>query len=157
MLGIELLDALPFFPCLFILLSSSLSPPFSPPPLLPLPSPLPSPLLSPLPPLTSLLSPPHFSNHLFLNHPEYGVGELTKERQKLVKNAYLIKIADRLGLSRYLIKDARVEFGGDSMCRLLSNCVEAIIGAVFLDRGLEEADKLFARMSFPREVSWGLC
>ena len=83
------------------------------------------------------------------------MGQLTKERQQLVKNAYLVQIANRLELDHYLIKRVTVEFGGDSISRVLSNCVEAIIGAVFLDGGLEEADKVFARMAFPGEVSCG--
>lgn len=80
------------------------------------------------------------------------MGRLTKERQQLVKNKHLIQLARRLELNQFLIRKMNVDFSEDSTCRVLSNCMEAIVGAVFLDGGLEEVDRLFARLAFAEEV-----
>lgn len=103
-----------------------------------------------------LRTPFHCSKHLFLNHPEYSVGKLTQERQLLVKNKHLIALAGRLNLSDYLLKNLKIVFNEGSAMHIHSNCLEAILGAIFLDRGLDEADNVFARLAFPEEVSWSL-
>lgn len=90
-----------------------------------------------------------FSDHLFLCHPTSDVGELTERRKNLVMNKHLILLAKKLELGGFVIKKMCVAFGDESSCRILSNCLEAIIGAVFLDGGMQEADELFARLAFP--------
>lgn len=77
---------------------------------------------------------------------------MTKERQLLIKNKHLIQLAERLKLRDYLLRNLNVVFTESSITHTLSNCLEAIIGAIFLDGGLEEADKMFARVAFPEEV-----
>ncbi len=81
------------------------------------------------------------------------MGKLTKERQLLVKNNHLIKLADRLSLEEFVLRNLKADFTGGSASHILSNCVESLIGAVFLDGGLDEADQMHARLAFP-EKAW---
>ena len=93
------------------------------------------------------------SKHLFLNHPDYSVGRLTQERQQLVKNKHLITVAERLGLAHFMLRHPKALFSGGSIPHTLSNCLEAVLGAVFLDGGLGEADALFARLAHAEKVA----
>ena len=52
----------------------------------------------------------------------------------------------------FILKNLKVVFTEEGSLHILGNCVEALLGAVFLDGGLDEADKLFARLVFPEEV-----
>ena len=80
------------------------------------------------------------------------MGELTQQRQLLVKNNHLIKLAKHLSLADFVLRNLKVEFTSGSIDHILSNCVEGVIGAVYFDGGLEEADKMFARLAFPEKA-----
>ncbi len=75
----------------------------------------------------------HFAN------PE---GELTNYRSALVKTESLSDVAAKLGVSDYL-KLSRGESKGNDRSRALisANCIEAIIGAIYLDQGYDAASK----------------
>jgi ribonuclease-3 len=75
----------------------------------------------------------HYSN------PE---GELTNFRSALVKTESLSAVAEKLGVSAYL-KLSRGEAKGNARSRSLisANCIEAIIGAIYLDQGYAAADR----------------
>ena len=75
----------------------------------------------------------HFAN------PE---GELTNYRSALVKTESLSDVAAKLGVSGYL-KLSRGESKGNERSRALisANCIEAIIGAIYLDQGYNAASK----------------
>lgn len=75
---------------------------------------------------------------MYLLHPEWREGELTRVRAQLVSRQHMAEVALSLDLGRHL----RLSRGEDrSGLRLkatvLSNSMEAVIGAVFLDGGLE--------------------
>ena len=81
------------------------------------------------------------------------MGQLTQERQVVIKNKNLSKLADKLVLSDFLLKNSKTEFAEKSASHIYGNCVEAILGAVFLDGGLEEAGEMFAKLAFFKEVN----
>ena len=66
-----------------------------------------------------------------------------------MKNRHLSKLAEALKLTSFLLISRKVDFSRLSIEHTCANCVEAILGAVFLDGGLEETDRLFARLAFP--------
>lgn len=77
---------------------------------------------------------------LFTTHPEWSEGELTRVRAQLVSRQHMAEVAALIRLGDYL----RLSRGEDrSGLRLkstvLSNTMEAVIGALFLDGGLEPA------------------
>ena len=89
-------------------------------------------------------------------YPNYNVGQLNKERQALVKNKTLGILASRLDLTSIMLTNKKVEFSEENFLHAGANCFEAILGAVFIDKGLGAADHLFAKLVFPEEVglSW---
>ena len=73
--------------------------------------------------------------------PEMPEGDLTKLRSALVRNDQLAAFARRLGLSQGL-RLGRGEFitGGSHRDALLGSTFEAVIGAIYLDAGLEAVE-----------------
>lgn len=67
-------------------------------------------------------------------------GDLTNWRSALVKTESLSAVAEKLELGQYL-KLSRGEAKGNDRSRALisANCVEALIGAIYLDQGYEAA------------------
>ena len=83
---------------------------------------------------------------LFLLHPEWQEGELTRVRAQLVSRQHLAEVAEAINLGSHL-RLSRGEDKGGSLRRkstVLSNTMEAVLGALFLDGGLEPVSA-FAR------------
>jgi ribonuclease III len=77
---------------------------------------------------------------LYLRYPELREGELTRLRAALVSRQHLGQVALKLDLGAYLLLGKGEErSGGREKAALLANCVEAVIGAVYLDGGLGAA------------------
>jgi ribonuclease-3 len=75
---------------------------------------------------------------LFAAHPEWSEGELTRVRAQLVSRQHMAAVAGGIGLGNYLRLSRGEERGGlRQKATVLSNAMEAVIGAVFLDGGLE--------------------
>jgi ribonuclease-3 len=79
------------------------------------------------------------TDHLYLNFPN-PEGDLTNWRSALVKTESLSEVAEKLELDQYL-KLSRGEAKGNARSRALihANCVEATIGALYLDQGYDAA------------------
>lgn len=85
--------------------------------------------------------------HLLIERfPDDGEGALTHRLGELVKKDALVRIAAEIGLGRWLQVAAR-EFGqaGSPKPAMLADCCEALIGALYLDGGLEPARAFVAR------------
>jgi ribonuclease-3 len=79
------------------------------------------------------------ADYLIKKYPEFKEGDLTSLRAALVNSDALLKVAQELRLEKYLLVsrgEAKDLQKGHSY--LLANAVEAIIGALYLDRGIEE-------------------
>ena len=75
---------------------------------------------------------------LFLLHPEWQEGELTRVRAKLVSGQHMAKVAAAFSLGDHLrLSRGEDRSGLRRKSTVLSNTMEAVIGAVFLDGGLE--------------------
>lgn len=67
-------------------------------------------------------------------------GELTNMRSALVQGDHLAEVAKELGLGEYLYMSRGEEAsGGRDKQSTLANAVEALIGAIYLDKGLDVA------------------
>lgn len=78
------------------------------------------------------------SNEIYTNFPDKEEGYLTALRAKLVNTISLAKVARKLELGEKLfLSKGEEKEGGRNNTSLLANTVEALIGAIFLDRGLE--------------------
>lgn len=80
------------------------------------------------------------SIYLYKNYPKLKEGEMTKVRATVVCEKSLYKVAKKHNFSDflYLGKSERLS-GGESRPAILADSVEAIIAAIYLDGGLEEA------------------
>ena len=83
------------------------------------------------------------SRHIFDAHPEMREGALTRLRSSLVCESALSAAARRLGLNEHiLLSRGEEQCGGRDKDSILSDAFEAVLAAVYLDGGLEEAQRL---------------
>lgn len=83
------------------------------------------------------------TEHLFKDFPNYPEGKLTVLRAALVNYQMMAKIAAGFDLQKYMLM-SRGERIDSSKAKevILANALESLIGAIYLDRGYDEA-KLF--------------
>ncbi len=82
---------------------------------------------------------------LFLGHPEWQEGELTRVRAQLVSRQHMARVAKEISLGNHLRLSRGEDRGGlRRKSTVLSNTMEAVIGALFMDGGLEPV-RTFAR------------
>src|SRR4051794_3074833 len=75
---------------------------------------------------------------MFLLHPEWREGELTRVRAQLVSRQHMAEVATELDLGRHLrLSKGEDRSGLRRKNTVLSNTMEAVIGALFLDGGLD--------------------
>ena len=80
------------------------------------------------------------ADSLYRRYPELREGELTRLRAALVSRQHLGQVGLKLDLGAYLLLGKGEErSGGRKKGALLANCMEAVIGAVYLDGGLGAA------------------
>ncbi len=92
------------------------------------------------------------SRELFDNYPSYYEGDLTKLRAAVVRRTTLAKVAKRIGIGQYIRLGKGEELGGGRKRNsLLADAVEAVIGAIFLDAGLDAA-RAFIVKHFGEEI-----
>ncbi|MCM0648704.1 ribonuclease III [Clostridium swellfunianum] len=82
------------------------------------------------------------SEHLYKNYTDKTEGELTRTRALIVCENSLYEIAQKLNVGKYMYMSKGEELtGGRDRVSILADCVEAIIAAIYMDCGLEEAKK----------------
>lgn len=80
------------------------------------------------------------SQYLYVTFPDFPEGTLTNIRSSLVKTRSLSDIAIQLHLGQLLfLSHGEEESGGRTNPSLLADTFEALLGAIFLDRGIEIA------------------
>ncbi len=80
------------------------------------------------------------TEELFQRFPHFREGELSKLRAHLVSEKHLISVAQRLELGSYLrLGRGEEKSGGRQKTALLVDALEAVLGAVYLDGGMEDA------------------
>jgi ribonuclease-3 len=72
------------------------------------------------------------AEYLYARFPEEDEGFMTQVRSKIVKRKQLNKIAYNLNISPFLISNTNAQ---QSQVNLLGNAFEALIGAIYLDKG----------------------
>ena len=81
------------------------------------------------------------AHYLFKRYPHEDEGFLTEMRSKMVSRATLNKVAQKMGLHEMLHIDVRA--GGFKSVD--GNALEALMGAVFLDKGYRFAEKIIQK------------
>lgn len=78
--------------------------------------------------------------HLYGGFPIDREGELTKKKSLLVSKGVLAHRAEQMGLGSFiLLSESERESGGRERASILADAFEAVVGAIYLDRGLDGA------------------
>ncbi len=90
------------------------------------------------------------TEHLYLTHPDMSEGQLAKLRAAVVNSRALAAVARGLDLGS-LVKLGRGEeaTGGRDKSSILADTTEAVIGAVFVQHGVEAARRFVHRLFDP--------
>lgn len=86
------------------------------------------------------------TEYLYAAFPKSEEGELTSLRSALVKGKHLSQVAKELELGKFIfLSRGEEKSGGREKSYILANTLEALIGAVYLDRGFAVAHKFISR------------
>lgn len=90
------------------------------------------------------------STKLYHDFPKLTEGELSRARAHLVKEPTLAEIAQGLALGEYLfLGEGELKSGGFRRPSILADALEAVVGAVYLDGGFFEAQKILDMLYAP--------
>ena len=90
------------------------------------------------------------SSYLYNSRPKDPEGDLTNLRSYIVKTKSLSEASEKLHLGKYLKLSKGEEIsGGRANTQLLANTFEALLGAIYLDLGLETATKVVYQTLLP--------
>ncbi len=93
------------------------------------------------------------NHHLYDRYPEKTEGELTKMKSVLVSKQVLAHLANQIDLGSYvLVSDNAQRAGVSTMQSVLSDTMEAVFGAVFIDGGFEAARRCILKV-LPDDLS----
>ncbi len=92
------------------------------------------------------------ADFLFRAHPSLTEGQLSKLKGFFVSSANLVKYAERMHLGDYLqLGRGEEKTGGRTKQALLVDAFEAILGAIYLDGGIDEARRVMLPF-FERQI-----
>lgn len=87
------------------------------------------------------------SEYLFKKYEGIAEGELTRKRALIVCEASLYEISKKWDLGNYLRMSKGEELtGGRTRVSILSDCVEAVIAAIYLEKGFEFVKKFIVQV-----------
>ena len=87
------------------------------------------------------------SEYLFNKFPFFSEGELSKAKSIIVSQAFLVKLANQISLEKHIIIGKSVDLcGGRGKFSILADCMEAFLGAIYLDGGLKPCNNLIIRL-----------
>jgi len=85
------------------------------------------------------------SDYLFEKFPDASEGFMTKVRSRIVNREVLNQLAVSMGINRILVSNVN---SSHTTKNLYGDALEALIGAIFIDKGFEKAKKLFINKVF---------
>ena len=96
------------------------------------------------------------SKELMKEFPESDEGILTQKRSALVQKSFLSSMGRLLNLLDFLIIDSTVDLDQDKIAiKQSANLYEALIGAIYLDKGIEPAKKIILKTIWiNRQEAW---
>jgi ribonuclease-3 len=96
------------------------------------------------------------SKELMKEFPESDEGILTQKRSALVQKSFLSSMGKLLNLLDFLIIDSTVDLDQDKIAiKQAANLYEALIGAIYLDKGIEPAKRIILKTIWiNRQEAW---
>ncbi len=90
------------------------------------------------------------SDYLFQNHPSRDEGQLSSFRAKFINRAIMGEVARELGLGKYIqISQNTKKMMELGNLNVLSNLLEAIVGAIYIDSGYNATKKFILSKLVP--------
>ena len=99
--------------------------------------------------------------YLFEQFPDFQEGDMTRVRSQLTNTKPLARIGGSIDLGQFLrLGHGEQQSGGQHRSSNLSDCLEAVIGAAYVDGGLKAVKKIFLKLFAPEVESavrdiWG--
>jgi len=91
------------------------------------------------------------AHELYRAFPDAEEGDLSRLRARLVSRAPLAEVASSLGVGETLqLGSGELRSGGFRRESILADALEALCGAIFLDRGLGAIEAIIGRLFTPR-------
>ena len=91
------------------------------------------------------------TDFLYKKYPNYTEGELTALRSALVNAVIISEVATSIGMNDYLLlSKGEAKDKGKARQYILANTFEAYVGALYLDQGIEAADKFIHKYLLPK-------
>lgn len=91
------------------------------------------------------------SEYIYKTYPNLPEGEMTKTRAYAVCEDSLAKVANKYDFSEYLlVGKCETKVNGKYRNSILADAVEAVIGAIFLDAGIEKAKEFILPNIIPQ-------
>jgi ribonuclease III len=91
------------------------------------------------------------ARHLYQAFPEASEGDLSRLRARVVSGEPLAEVAAGIGLGDELqLGSGELKTGGFRRQSILADALEAVCGAVFLDGGLDAAERVIRTLFEPR-------
>lgn len=90
------------------------------------------------------------SDYLFEKFPEANEGFMTKIRSRIVNRDILNQLAISMGLDKILVSNVN---SSSSTKNLYGDALEALIGALFLDKGFKKTKNLFIKRVFNKYLN----
>lgn len=91
------------------------------------------------------------TDFLYKKYPGHTEGELTALRSALVNAVIISSVAESIGMNDYLLlSKGEAKDRGKARQYILANTYEALIGAIYMDQGYDEADKFIIETLLPK-------
>ncbi len=93
------------------------------------------------------------AHQLFKDHPDWREGELTKVKALLVNETTLAEVGKEIGLNKHILLSAEEEkSGGSERASIVSDAMESVIAAIYLDGGFDTAKKFVLEQIYSRKA-----
>ena len=91
------------------------------------------------------------TDFLYKKYPNYTEGELTAMRSALVNAIIISEVAAGLGMNDYLLlSKGEAKDNGKARQYILANTYEALVGAMYLDRGYDAVNQFISKTLLPK-------
>lgn len=91
------------------------------------------------------------SDFLFIEYPEEKEGVLSQLRSRIVSRSSLNRLAIEIGLDRHIIAQGNIPL---LQKHIYGDALEAVFGAIYLDKGYDYANRLFINDILRKYVDW---
>lgn len=85
------------------------------------------------------------SSYLYKIYPDWSEGQMSKRRGTIVKRAVNNAVAEKMNIGYFIKKRDDISTNND----ILGNTLEALIGAIYLDRGYDKAQEFILEKVIP--------